>query len=139
MMPHARVELVEVATAVLVLAFGAPETYRLAGKRSRADEIASFARGGYVSACVVPGRDSHAQAADLDLARMDGSEWGGCAKEGYDVCAAGYAAEVYGGGKCGVDVVEGRGGERGAGAVDCLEGFKGERGAWGEILLLENR
>lgn len=105
MVPDAR-ERLKVGAFVLGGARGTPELDGLAGEGADADEVAWFAGGCHVGAGVVPGADGHAETEDLDLACVDGGEWAGRAEEGDDVCAAGYAAEVYGA-EGAVDVFEG--------------------------------
>jgi len=138
-MPDPRAERREVAASVLLVSVLAPEHDGLAGEGLHADEVARRAGGGDVLAGEVPGFDGHAETGRLDLAGVDGGELGGGAEEGDYVCAAGDAGEVEVGAEGAVDVVEGGGGEGGAGAVDCFEG--GERDVvvfWEGALLFED-
>ena len=64
-------EGLEVGGFILCFAFGAPEGDRLAREGFHADQIARFAvQDGHARGVV--GLDGHAEAADLDLALVDG-------------------------------------------------------------------
>lgn len=99
-------KLRKVALLVQVLAGGAaPEAHGHAGEGREADEVA----GGVVGDLCAGGGPRlhvHAEAETLDLARVDGGERGGRAKEGDDVGAAGDGGEVDGA-EGAVDVFEG--------------------------------
>lgn len=104
MVPHSR-EGFEVGTLVFGLAGRSPELNRLTWERFRADEITGFSCSGHVFTLVIPGAYGHAQTQDLDFAGVDGGELTGCSEERDYICAASYAAEVYGT-ESSVDVLE---------------------------------